>query len=161
MVFEPPEPVLAKLTTRTLAGNHRSRIVRKHAGHRRQIADVPVDDAQERDDRGLVGCDAATLKDDSLVSLIGARDPDVFDGKTWPMLSAAWPEWDYAFSHRKGPSSPDERRALASREAELARRRRSTGTREPANPELTSAFLESGRRYPVDRRSVATVQNQD
>ena len=32
MVFEPPEPVLAKLTTTTLAGNHRVRVVRKDAG---------------------------------------------------------------------------------------------------------------------------------
>ena len=44
MVFEPPEPVLAKLTTKTLAGNHRSRIVRKHAGHRREVAYVSIDD---------------------------------------------------------------------------------------------------------------------
>ena len=64
MVFEPPEPVLAKLTTKTLAGNHRSRIVRKRAGHRREVAYVPIDDAEERDDRGLVGGDAVEVAHD-------------------------------------------------------------------------------------------------
>jgi hypothetical protein len=33
----------------------KSRKVGKHAGHRRQVADVAVDDAEQRDDRGLVG----------------------------------------------------------------------------------------------------------
>ena len=42
-----------------------------------------------------------SLKLDSLISIIGARDPDVFDGETWPMFSAAWPEWDYAWSRAK------------------------------------------------------------
>jgi hypothetical protein len=60
---------------------------------------------------------AKSLKHDSLVSIICARDPDVFDGKTWPMLSAAWPEWDYAWSHGKRGASLDDKRALASREA--------------------------------------------
>jgi hypothetical protein len=32
MVFEPPEPVLAKLAIKTLAGNHQSRIVWEDAG---------------------------------------------------------------------------------------------------------------------------------
>jgi hypothetical protein len=58
MVFEPPEPVLAKLTTKTLAGNHRSRIARKHAGHPREVAYVSIDDPEQRDDRGLVRADA-------------------------------------------------------------------------------------------------------
>jgi hypothetical protein len=44
MVFEPPEPVLAKLTARTLAGNHRNWVVGKDTGHRRLVADV--DDAK-------------------------------------------------------------------------------------------------------------------
>jgi hypothetical protein len=50
-----------------------------------------------------------SLKLDSLISIIGARDPDVFDGETWPMFSAAWPEWDYAFAHAKlgAPLSDD------------------------------------------------------
>jgi hypothetical protein len=42
-----------------------------------------------------------SLKLDSLITIIGARDPDVFDGETWPMFSAAWPEWDYAWSRAK------------------------------------------------------------
>jgi hypothetical protein len=42
-----------------------------------------------------------SLKLDSLISIIGTRDPDVFDGETWPMFSAAWPEWDYAWSRAK------------------------------------------------------------
>ena len=55
MVFEPPEPVLAKLTTKTLAGNHRGRVVRKDAGYRCEIAYVAIDHAEERDHGGLVG----------------------------------------------------------------------------------------------------------
>ena len=47
MVFGPPEPVLAKLTTRTLAGNNRGRVVGKHARHRREVADLAVHDPEE------------------------------------------------------------------------------------------------------------------
>src|SRR5215831_14186853 len=36
-------------------------IVREDARHRRQAADVAVDDAEQRDDRGLVGCDAVEV----------------------------------------------------------------------------------------------------
>src|SRR6266404_3347904 len=32
-------------------------IVRKHAGHRWEVTDIAVDDAEQRDDRGLVGGD--------------------------------------------------------------------------------------------------------
>jgi hypothetical protein len=42
-----------------------------------------------------------SLKLDSLIDIIGVRDPDVFDGETWTMFSAAWPEWDYAWSRAK------------------------------------------------------------
>ena len=42
-----------------------------------------------------------SLRLESLTSIIQARDPDVFDGETWPMLSAAWPEWQYAWAHAK------------------------------------------------------------
>jgi hypothetical protein len=59
MVFEPPEPVLAKLTTTTLAGNHRGRVVRKDARHRRKVADVSIDDPEERGHRGLVAANPA------------------------------------------------------------------------------------------------------
>jgi len=38
-----------------------SRIIRKNAGHRRETADVSVDDAGERDDRSLVGGDAVEV----------------------------------------------------------------------------------------------------
>jgi hypothetical protein len=41
--------------------DNRSRIVWKHAGHRRQVADVAVDDAEQRDDRGLAGGDAVEI----------------------------------------------------------------------------------------------------
>jgi len=33
----------------------RRRVVWKHTGHRRQIADISVDDAKQRDDGGLIG----------------------------------------------------------------------------------------------------------
>ena len=46
---------MRKLTTKTLAGNHRSRIVRKHAGHRRKVADIAVHHTKERTDGFLVG----------------------------------------------------------------------------------------------------------
>jgi hypothetical protein len=41
--------------------NHRRWVVREHARHRRQIADVVVYHAEERDDRGLVGGDAVEV----------------------------------------------------------------------------------------------------
>jgi len=47
--------------------DHRGRVVGKHARHRRQIADVTVDDAEQRDDRGLVGCDGIEIADDRLL----------------------------------------------------------------------------------------------
>ena len=34
--------------------DHRSRIIRKHARHRREVADIAIDDAEQRDDRRLV-----------------------------------------------------------------------------------------------------------
>ena len=56
-------------------------------------------------DAGLLKQSAPkSLKLDSLISIISSRDPDVFDGKTWPMFSAAWPEWDYALTHAKRAS---------------------------------------------------------
>ena len=41
--------------------DHRRRKIGKHTCHRRQIADVAVDDAEQRDDRGLVGGDAVEV----------------------------------------------------------------------------------------------------
>jgi hypothetical protein len=41
------------------------------------------------------------LKADRLHSLIAARAPELFDGKNWPLLFAAWPEWDYVWSRAK------------------------------------------------------------
>ncbi len=43
------------------AADHRSRIIRKHARHRCEVADAPVDDAKEADDRLLVGSDAGVI----------------------------------------------------------------------------------------------------
>ena len=43
--------------------DHRGRIIRKHAGHRRQIADVSVDDPEQRDDGGLIGGDRVEVAD--------------------------------------------------------------------------------------------------
>jgi hypothetical protein len=45
---------------------------RKHAGHRRQVADVAVDDAKQRDDGGLVGGDGIQV---AHVSLWAASRP--------------------------------------------------------------------------------------
>jgi hypothetical protein len=41
--------------------DHRSRIIWKHARHRREVADIAVDDAEQRDDRGLIGGDAVEV----------------------------------------------------------------------------------------------------
>ena len=48
------------------------------------------------------------LRADRLHGIIASRAPDVFDGKTWPLLFAAWPEWDYAWSRAKRGISLDE-----------------------------------------------------
>jgi hypothetical protein len=37
--------------------DHGRRVIRKDTWHRRQIADIPVDDPEKRDDGGLVGGD--------------------------------------------------------------------------------------------------------
>ena len=50
--------------------NDRSRIVRKHAGHRRQIADVAVDHSEQRNDGGLIGRYRIEITDDRLLPLI-------------------------------------------------------------------------------------------
>jgi hypothetical protein len=41
------------------------------------------------------------LRADRLHSLVAARAPELFDGENWPLLYAAWPEWDYAWSQAK------------------------------------------------------------
>jgi len=46
--------------------DHRRRVIRKHAGHRRQVADVAVDHAKQRDDGGLVGGDAVEIAHDAI-----------------------------------------------------------------------------------------------
>src|ERR1700674_4646226 len=40
--------------------------------------------------------------------LIAARAPEVFEGKNWPLLYAAWPEWSYAWSRAKRAASLDD-----------------------------------------------------
>lgn len=37
------------------------------------------------------------LRADRMTSIIGARAPELFDGKNWPLLLAAWGEWDYVW----------------------------------------------------------------
>jgi hypothetical protein len=49
--------------------DHRRRIVRKDARHRRQVADVTVDNAKQRDDCGLVGGDAVEIADVGLLRM--------------------------------------------------------------------------------------------
>jgi hypothetical protein len=45
--------------------------------------------------------EGAGLKADRLHSLVASRTPELFDGRNLPLLYAAWPEWDYAWSHAK------------------------------------------------------------
>jgi hypothetical protein len=42
-------------------GDHGRGIVREDAGHRRQVADVTIDNTKERSNRGLVGGDAVEV----------------------------------------------------------------------------------------------------
>ena len=49
-----------------------------------------------------------TLKLENLISIIGDRDPAIFDGEAWLMFCAAWPEWDYAWANTKRNSSLDD-----------------------------------------------------
>jgi hypothetical protein len=61
-------------------------------------------------DAGLLKASAPkSLKLDSLISAISVRDPEISDGETWSIFSAAWPEWDYAWSHagRDAPLDDD------------------------------------------------------
>jgi hypothetical protein len=48
------------------------------------------------------------LKAGRLHDLIAARAPEVFEGKNWPLLYAAWPEWEYAWSRFKLGASLDD-----------------------------------------------------
>jgi hypothetical protein len=50
-----------QLATGAGVSNDRRGIIRKHARHRRQVADIAIDDAVQRDDGGLVGCDAVEV----------------------------------------------------------------------------------------------------
>ena len=47
---------------RAVFADHRSRIIREHARHRREVADIAIDDAEQRDDRRLVRRDAVEVR---------------------------------------------------------------------------------------------------
>jgi hypothetical protein len=51
------------LGARVGIADHRSRVVRKDTRHGRLVADITVDDADERDDGGLVSGDAVEVAD--------------------------------------------------------------------------------------------------
>jgi hypothetical protein len=55
--------------------------------------------------------EGAGLKADRLHSFVASRAPELFDGKNWPLLYAAWPEWDYAWSRAKPDDQPRTRDA--------------------------------------------------
>ena len=44
-----------------VVADHRRGIVREDAGHGREVAEIAVDDAEWRDDRGLVSGDAVEI----------------------------------------------------------------------------------------------------
>jgi hypothetical protein len=48
------------------------------------------------------------LRADRLHGIIASRAPELFDGKNWPLLFAAWPQWDYAWYHAKRGTSLDD-----------------------------------------------------
>jgi hypothetical protein len=56
----------------------------------------------------LANEEGSGLKADRLHNLIAARAPELFEGKNWPLLYAAWPEWDYAWSRAKRVASLDD-----------------------------------------------------
>jgi len=62
----------------------RHRIIGKHTGHRREVADVPVHDAEQRDDRGLVGGDRIEIAHRSLsriLAVLVGGDPHPLRGR--------------------------------------------------------------------------------
>jgi hypothetical protein len=54
-------PVINAIAKSNGVADHWGRIVGKHARHRRQVADVAIDHAKQRDDGGLVGGDAVEI----------------------------------------------------------------------------------------------------
>jgi hypothetical protein len=56
--FNPTRATASPVKFYTAVADDRRRIVRKNTRHRRQVADIAIDDAEERDDRCLVGGDA-------------------------------------------------------------------------------------------------------
>ncbi|SHG80788.1 hypothetical protein [Bradyrhizobium erythrophlei] len=49
------------------------------------------------------------LRADRLHGLVASRAPELLDGKNWPLLYAAWSEWDYAWSRaRRGAQMDDD-----------------------------------------------------
>ena len=58
-----PQRIIASSRAAVGVADHRGRIVRKHARHRREVADVAVDDAEQREDGGLVGGDRVEIAD--------------------------------------------------------------------------------------------------
>jgi len=44
------------------------------------------------------------LRADRLHDIIASRAPELFDGENWPLLFAAWSEWDYAWSRARQAS---------------------------------------------------------
>jgi hypothetical protein len=61
----------------------RSRIVRKHPGHRRQIADVSVDDAEQCDNGGLVRRDRVEIAHRGLIDLAAANGPRIRGSRSY------------------------------------------------------------------------------
>ena len=59
--YAPPRP--GEFATLDSGAHDRRLVVRKHARHRREVADVPVDHAEQRDDGRLVGRDRVEIAD--------------------------------------------------------------------------------------------------
>ena len=56
-----PQRIMVSSRAGVGVADHRRRIVGKHARHRREVADVAVDDAEQRGDGRLVGGDAVEI----------------------------------------------------------------------------------------------------
>lgn len=78
--------------------DHRCRIVRKHTGHRRQIANIAVHVPEQAGDRRLVGCDRIEITDvdgPPLVRIVADFWPDRLLSDVRPVCAdkVRWPRW--------------------------------------------------------------------
>ena len=93
-----PQRIITISRNVSSCAHHRCRIVRKHAGHRRQIADIQADHPEQRRDSGLVRGDRIEIADvdgPPLVRIVADLWPDRLLSDVRPVCAdeARWPRW--------------------------------------------------------------------